>query len=140
MASRTASTRSASSDPDWPGSATFTFAVRQPERATMSWACRGPTAGTVTFTGTRSRTGAGQPDVAASIAHASHRAHSRGPYSGNGENSPQPAGPASSAPSRTVVPRNRVGIGIANARSVGSSSGTRAAAAAPRASATRPPA
>ena len=44
-----------------------------------------------------------------------------GPYSANGENSPQPAGPCSSAPSRTVMPRNRLRSGIANARSVGSS-------------------
>ena len=91
----------------------------------------GPTAGTVTFTGTRSRTGAGQPCVAASSAAASQRAHSRGPYSAKGENSPQPAGPSISAPSRTVMPRNRVRIGIANARRPGSRSATRPSAAPP---------
>ena len=36
----------------------------------MSWACRGPTAWTATFTGTRSRTGPAEPAVAASMAHA----------------------------------------------------------------------
>src|SRR5262249_55752596 len=80
----------------------------------------GPTAGAVTWAGTGLRTGAGQADVAASSAAASQRAHSRGPYSGNGENSPQPAGPSISAPSRTVMPRKRVRIGIANARRPGS--------------------
>ena len=119
-ASRTASTRSRSAGPGWPGSATFTFAVRQPEAATISCACRGPTAGTVTLTATDFRTGAGQPVTAASMAQASQRAHSRGPYSANGENSPHPAGPSISAPSRTVMPRNLVRIGIANARTPGS--------------------
>jgi len=93
----------------------LTLAVRQPEAATIRIACSGPTAGTVTFTGIRSLTGAGQPSVADSSALASHRAHSRGPYSANGENSPHPAGPSTSAPSRTVTPRNLTGIGIANA-------------------------
>jgi len=87
----------------------------------MRWACRGPTAGTVTLTGTLARAGAGHPVVAASIAQASQRADSRGPYSANGENSPHPAGPSISAPSRTVMPRNRVGIGIAKARTEASS-------------------
>ena len=50
------------------------------------------------------------------MALASHRALSLGPYSANGENSPHPAGPSISAPSRTVIPRNLTGIGIANAR------------------------
>src|SRR5690606_19719388 len=59
-------------------------------------------------------TGSGQPSKAASRAHASQRAHSRGPYSGNGENSPQPAGPCSRTPSLTVCPRNLVRIGIRN--------------------------
>ena len=58
--------------------------------------------------------------LAASSALASQRAHSRGPYSGKGENSPQPAGPSISAPSRTVMPRNLTRIGIANARTAGS--------------------
>ena len=91
----------------------------------MRCACSGSTAGTVTLTGTRSRTGAGQPSQAASSAQASQRAHSRGPYSPNGENSAHPAGPSISAPSRTVMPRNRVRIGIANARSPGSAAATR---------------
>ena len=51
------------------------------------------------------------------MALASQRALSFGPYSANGENSPHPAGPSISAPSRTVIPRNLTGIGIANARS-----------------------
>jgi len=121
-ASRTAATRSMSSAPAWPGSATFTFAVPQPDAATISNARSGPTAGTVTLTGTRSLTGAGHGTVADSIALASQRADSRGPYSANGENSPHPAGPWISAPARTVIPRNFVRIGIANARRVPSSS------------------
>ena len=100
----------------WPRSATLTFAVRQPDLATIWAASPGPTAGTVTFTGIRSLTGAGQARVADSMALASHRALSFGPYSANGENSPHPAGPSISAPSRTVIPRNLTGIGIANAR------------------------
>src|ERR1700685_1713166 len=82
----------------------------------MSRPAGGSTAGRVTLTGTASRTGAGQPVTAASMAQASQRAHSRGPYSANGENSPHPAGPSISAPSRTVTPLNFTGIGIANAR------------------------
>ena len=119
-ASRTAATRSRSAAAGWPGSATLTFAVRQPDAATISRACPGSTAGTVTFTPTASRTGAGQPVTAASMAQASQRAHSRGPYSANGENSPHPAGPSITAPSRTEMPRNLVRIGIANARTPGS--------------------
>jgi len=111
-----------SSASDWPRSATLTFAVRQPDPATILIACAGPTAGTVTLTGIRSRTGSGQPRVADSTALASHRALSFGPYSANGENSPQPAGPSISAPSRTVIPRNFTGIGIANARNPASNS------------------
>ena len=104
-----------------PRSATLTLAVRQPEAATIRAACSGPTAGTVTFTGIRSRTAAGHVPAADSSALASHRAHSRGPYSANGENSPQPAGPSISAPSRTVTPLNFTGMGMANARNPWSS-------------------
>jgi hypothetical protein len=68
-----------------------------PDRATIAAACSGPTAGTVTFTGIRSLTGAGHPSVADSTALASQRALSFGPYSANGENSPHPAGPSISA-------------------------------------------
>ena len=103
-ASRTASTRAMSSASDWPRSATLTLAVRQPDDAAISCARPAGTAGTVTLTGTWARTGAGQPAVAASSALASQRALSRGPYSANGENSPQPAGPWIRAPSRTVMP------------------------------------
>ena len=78
-ASLTASTRATSSARDWPRSATLTLAVRHPDAATSACACAGPTAGTVTFTGTWSRTGGGQPTVAASTAQASQRAHSLGP-------------------------------------------------------------
>ncbi len=56
---------------------------------------------------------------------------------GNGENSPHPAGPCSSAPSRSVVPRNLVGIGIANARRLGSSSAASPASIAGAAQAVR---
>jgi len=133
IASRTASTLARSSESGWPRSATLTFAVRQPEPATIWCARSGPTAGTVTFTPTRSRTGDGQPAQAASSAQASQRAHSRGPYSANGENSPQPAGPWTSAPSRTVTPRNLAGIGMANARTVGSSAASWSAPAVPAA-------
>ena len=115
-ASRTASTRSMSAPSACPRSATLTLAVRHPEAATIRIACSGPTAGTVTFTGIRSRTGAGHSPAADSSALASQRAHSRGPYSANGENSPHPAGPSISAPSRTTTPRNLTGIGMANAR------------------------
>src|SRR6202034_2712832 len=111
-----------SSSSRWPRSATLTLAVRQPDPATISYARSGPTAGTVTLTGTQSRTGAGHGAVADSIALASQRADSAGPYSANGENSPHPAGPWISAPSRTVMPRNLVLIGIANARNDPSSS------------------
>ena len=94
----------------WPRSATLTFAVRHPDPATILAACSGPTAGTVTFTGIRSLTGAASARVADSMALASHRALSFGPYSANGENSPHPAGPSISAPSRTVIPRNLTGM------------------------------
>ena len=59
-----------------PGSATLTFAVRQPEAVTIACACSGPTAGTVTLTGTALRTGGGQPSTAASSAAAHQRRHS----------------------------------------------------------------
>ena len=66
-----------SSPSDWPGSATLTLAVRQPAEArTTSAACSGPTAGTVTLTGTRSRTAAGHDPSAASRAARSHGTHS----------------------------------------------------------------
>ncbi len=111
-ASRTASTRARSSASVWPGSATLTLAVRQPADArTMSAAACGPTAGTVTLTGTEVRSGAGQPRSAASRAAASHGTHSAASYSQNGDHSPQPAAPRSRTPSRTSMPRNRVRIG-----------------------------
>jgi hypothetical protein len=111
-AARTASTRSRSSVSVWPRSATLTFAVRQPETSTIAAASCGPTAGTVQFTGIDRQTASGQDEKAASRAAASHRADSMGPYSGNGENSPQPAGPSMSIPVRTACPRNLVRIGI----------------------------
>ena len=46
------------------------------------------------LTGTRSRTGSGQPSSAASRAAASHGRASTSSYSVNGQNSPQPAGPS----------------------------------------------
>ena len=111
-ASRTASSRAWSSASVCPGSATFTLAVRQPPRATIACAASGPTAGTVTLTGTASRTGAGQSPAAASSAQRSHGSATRASYSRNGLHSPQPAGPSTSAASRTVTPRKRVRIGI----------------------------
>ena len=71
-ASRTASTRAQSSDSDDRVSATFTFAVRQPDALTSSYAFSALTTGTVVFTSTRSRTGAGQPSSLASTAACSH--------------------------------------------------------------------
>ena len=115
-ASRTASTRAWSSASDWPGSATFTLAVAQPPSRTILCACSGPTAGTVTLTGTTSRTGAGQSPAAASSAQRSHGSATAGSYSRNGLHSPHPASPRSSIPSRMVMPRNRWCSGIANTR------------------------
>jgi hypothetical protein len=53
------------------------------------------------FTGILERTGAGHDEKAASLAAASQRADSWGPYSGNGENSAHPAGPSMSIPVRS---------------------------------------
>ena len=76
-ASRTAATRSTSALSGWPGSATFTLAVRHPADAATTAAARsGDTAGTVTLTGTRSRTGAGHDPSAASRAASSQGTHS----------------------------------------------------------------
>ena len=72
-ASRTASTRARSSAADCPGSATFTLAVEQPDAVTIACARSGSTAGTVTLTGTESRTGAGHPSTAPSSAAAHQR-------------------------------------------------------------------
>jgi len=70
------------------------------------------TTGTVAFTGTLPRTGAGQSPAAASSAQRSHGSATSGGYSTNGLHSPHPAAPSTSAPSRTVMPRNRVVSGI----------------------------
>jgi hypothetical protein len=51
----------------------LTFAVRQPDARTIACARSASTAGTVTFTGTADRTGAGQPSTAASTAEAHQR-------------------------------------------------------------------
>jgi hypothetical protein len=91
----------------------LTFAVRAPDAVTIRWACAGPTAGTVALTSTRSRTGAGQPSSAASRAQAHQARASASSYSTNGQNSPQPAGPSTSASSRVVIPRKRVRRGSA---------------------------
>src|SRR5262249_37548115 len=119
-ASLTASTRAVSAASGWPRSATFTLAVWQPEPATIACARPGPTAGTVTLTGTWLRTGAGQAGGAAPGGAAGRGAPPRGPYRGNGDTPPQPAGPSISAPSLTAMPRKRVRMGIANARRPGS--------------------
>ena len=87
--------------------------MRQPDRTTAAWASSGPTAATIAFTGTESRTGAGRLTVACSTAAASQAADSASPYSGNGQNSPHPAGPSITIPSRTLMPRNRVRRGMA---------------------------
>ena len=89
-ASRTASSRAWSSARVWPGSATLTLAVRQPPRSTIACACSGPTAGTVTLTGTASRSGAGQSPAAASSAQRSQGSATSASYSRNGLHSPQP--------------------------------------------------
>jgi hypothetical protein len=72
-ASRTASRRAVSSR-----APILTLAVEHWEAATSACALCGDTAGTVTFTGTRVRTGAGHPSVAASRAAASQRAACHG--------------------------------------------------------------
>jgi hypothetical protein len=68
------------------------------------------------LTGIRPRTGSGQPTVHASSAAVSQDADSASSYSANAENSPQPAGPSTSMPSRTSMPRNRVVSGMAKVR------------------------
>ncbi|SLI37486.1 Uncharacterised protein [Mycobacteroides abscessus subsp. abscessus] len=87
--------------------------MRQPDSVTIRCARAASTAGTVQLTGTRVRTGSGQPVPACSSAVASQPAASRSSYSGKGQNSPHPSGPGTSIPSRTVMPRNRVRSGIA---------------------------
>ena len=82
-------------------------------RARSRRARSGEQAGTVTLTGTESSAAAsGQPRSAASRAQSSQGAEVGASYSRNGLNSPQPAAPSSSTPSRTVMPRNRVRSGI----------------------------
>ena len=102
----------------WPRSATFTFAVRQPDPATMRVRLLRPDRGH-RHVDRHLRPGPARASRSwRPPAHWPASGHiSRGPYSANGENSPHPAGPSISAPSRTVMPRNRVRIGIANARS-----------------------
>ena len=93
-------------------SATLTFAVPQPEPRTISAARSGPPRA-------RSRSadpvadGLGHPSQAASSAAASHVAATSSSYSANGQKSPQPRGPRSNTPSRTVMPRNRSFRGMA---------------------------
>ena len=58
----------------------------------------------------RARAGGG-PSQASSIADRSQCAASSSAYSGNGANSPHPAGPRSSNASRVVMPRNRTRMG-----------------------------
>ena len=90
-------------------SATLTLtAGTGPKRSNSGATSSAEIAGTVALTGTWVRTGSGQPCQPASIAAASQREDSWGPYSGKGENSAQPCGPRSSSASRTVVPRKRV--------------------------------
>ena len=66
-------------------------------RATTAGTSAAGTAGTVALTGTRSRTGPATRHTRLD-ADASQRADSSSPYSRNGPNSPQPAGPRRSAP------------------------------------------
>ena len=75
-AARTAATRSASAASVTRGSATLTFAVRQPDASTSSAARAGDTTGTVVFTSTRSRSRSGHRLVAESTAARSHGTHS----------------------------------------------------------------
>ena len=89
-ASRTASRRASSSPRVWPASATLTLAVVHPPARTIAWARSGLQAGTVTLTGTASRSGAGQSPAAASSAARSHGRAVGASYSVNGLHSPQP--------------------------------------------------
>src|SRR6478735_7335214 len=115
-ASRTASSLAWSSARVPVASATFTLAVRQPDRATRACASSAESTGTVTLTGTRSRTGSGQSPAAASSAQRSQAAASSASYSRNGLHSPQPASPRMSVPSRTVIPRKRTRMAIEKTR------------------------
>ena len=109
IAARTARTRATSSARVCPRSATLTFAVRQPSnRASTADTSAAVTAGTVAFTGTRSRRAAGWVRQPKSIAAASQTDASSSPYSRKGENSVHPSGPRRSSASRWLTPRNRV--------------------------------
>ena len=111
-ASRTAATRAASSSRLCPGSATLILtASTRPKRARISGTRSAATAGTVALTGMLVRSGSGKPCQPASIAAASQREASASPYSGKGQNSPQPSGPFSSRASRWRMPRNFTRIG-----------------------------
>src|SRR5207253_2621074 len=103
-AARTAATRSTSSASGPPP--TFTFTVVTPAAtasAASPAAVSAATAGTRALTGTSARTGAGQATNTASLTASSHRRGAQG-YPGSGENSPHPAGPATSAASRNDRP------------------------------------
>ena len=129
-ADRTARTRATSSASDCPRSATLTFAVRHPSNlARTSGTCAGSTAGTVAFTGMRSRRGCGCGCHAKSSAAASHIEASSASYSRKGENSAHPSGPWTSAASRRVTPRNGVVIGSETTRVAASTSATSGSAA-----------
>ena len=79
----------------WPRSATLILtASTRPNRARISGTRSAATAGTVALTGMLVRSGAGKPCQPASMAAASQREASASPYSGKGQNSPQPSGPA----------------------------------------------
>ena len=122
-AARTASSRATSSSSDCPCSATLTLtASTRPNRASTSATRWAATAGTVALTGTDVRSGAGKPCHPASMAAASQREASASPYSGNGQNSPQPAGPWSRRDSRCMIPRNFTRMGRLTTRAPASSS------------------
>ena len=102
-----------------PGSATLTFAVRQPSKRASTWGTdAAATAGTVALTGISLRSGAGCGVHPKSIAAASQVDASPSSYSVNGENSVQPSGPSNRAASRVSMPRKRVASGSATTRSV----------------------
>ncbi|MCY1218009.1 hypothetical protein D9M72_299420 [compost metagenome] len=109
---RTAATRAASSSSVWPRSATLILtASTRPKRARTSGTRSAGMAGTVALTGITDRSGGGNPCQPASTAEASQRDASASPYSGKGQNSPQPSGPSSRRASRCVMPRNFTRMG-----------------------------
>ena len=120
MAPRTASRRCRSSLKQSGLSATFTLAVCMPAPTAASArasASPGPRAAIVVLTGIWWRLGSGTPWSASGFvawlrALASHLALWLSGWFQNGAHSPQPAGPCTRTPSRTVIPRKRTRMAI----------------------------